>query len=110
MYSPIFLTTENQLNKLLKKQKKYKLSMAILFISLWDEQSTKLVELIKRRKALSAMTEHDTSVPLYVANSFLMPHSFVIFKSFRVPHFVNLFKDSVRSEGHLPKIYEELGL
>jgi hypothetical protein len=95
---------------LLKKQKKFKLSMSILFTSLWDKHSLKLVELLKRQSTLNFMSEKKTQTPLYITNSFLMPHSFVIFKSFRIPHLVHLFKDTVRSEYYLPKIYEELGL
>jgi hypothetical protein len=113
MYSPIFLSTENHLNKVLKRQKKAKESMAILFTSLWDEECIKLVEALKKDDALTKLygsaPGHNTRI-LYIANSFLMPHAFVIFKTFRVPALVKLIKDSVRCEDYLPKIYEELGL
>ena len=113
MYSPIFLKTENHLNKVLKRQKKFKLSMAILFTSLWDEECTKLVEALKKDDALANLygvePGRDTRT-LYIANSFHMPHAFVIFKTFKVPALVRLVKDSVRCEDYLPKIYEELGL
>jgi hypothetical protein len=113
MYSPIFLSTENHLNKVLKKQKKAKESIAILFTSLWDEECIKLVEALKKDNDLANLyglaPGQDTRI-LYIANSFLMPHAFVIFKTFRVPALVKLVKDSVGCEDYLPKIYEALGL
>ena len=113
MYSPIFLKTENHLNKVLKKQKRSKHNVTILFTSLWDENSIDLVEALKKDEALVNLygLEHgrDTRT-LYVANSFHMPHAFVIFKTFKVPALVKLFKESVRCEDYLPKIYEDLGL
>jgi len=113
MYSPIFLSTENHLNKVLKKQKKTKHSMAILFTSLWDENSLDLIEKLKRDNAMANLygleTGRDTR-PLYVVNSFLMPHAFVIFNTFKIPALVKLIRDSVKCEDYLPMIYEELGL
>jgi len=110
MYTPIFLSTENQLNKVLRKQKKYNHRLSILFVSLWDKESMNLIEGLKRRIATDSMYNKEQSKDLYISNSFVMPHSFVIFKTFKIPALVNLFKDSMRCEDYLPKIYEELGL
>ena len=113
MYSPIFLGTENELNKVLRRQKKAKHSVSILFTSLWDDNSSDLVEALKKDNARANLHGSDLgrdTHPLYVTNSFLMPHAFVIFKTFRVPALVKLSRDSVKCEDYLPKIYEELGL
>ena len=113
MYSPLFLNTENHLNKVLKKQKKTKHNIAILFTSLWDETSLDLIEKLKRDNAMANLYGLETgrgTRPLYVVNSFLMPHAFVIFNTFRAPALVRLVRDSVKCEDYLPKIYEELGL
>jgi len=87
--------------------------MAILFTSLWDENSIDIIEALKKDNAMANLyglePGRDTRI-LYIANSFHMPHSFVIFKTFKVPALVKLYKDSVRCEDYLPQIYEELGL
>jgi len=123
MYSPIFLGTENELNKVLRRQKKTKHSIAILFTSLWDDKSSDLVEALKKDNAMANLHGSEGGIqrktlkfiggdtrPLYVTNSFLMPHAFVIFKTFKIPALVRLSRDSVKCEDYLPKIYEELGL
>ena len=116
MRSTIFLKTENHLNKVLKKQKKIKYRMSILFTSLWDENSNKLLERIKNRASSQEayggkdFEGRTNDGPLYIANSFLMPHSFIIFQTFKVPTLVKLFGDSVRCEDYLPSIYKELNL
>ena len=113
MYSPIFLGTENELNKILRGQKKSKRNINLLFTSLWDNQSTDLIEALKKDNAMADLyglePGRDTGI-LYIVNSFLMPHAFVIFKTFKVPALVKLFRDAVKCEDYLPKIYEELGL
>jgi hypothetical protein len=103
MYSPVFIRTENQLNKILKQQRKTKQDLGVLFVSLWDEHSDKLVELLKNKKRLNGK-------PLYIVNSFTMPHAFVIFKTQKVPHLVQFKRGSVESEDYLTMIYKELGL
>jgi len=107
MYSPIFLKTENELNKILKVQKKTKNDLGILFISLWDKNSNKLIKDISKNKRFS---KKDRSKPLYIVDSFTMPHAFVIFKTTKIPHFIQFKKGSVDSEDYLSKIYETLGL
>ena len=116
MYRPIFLETENELNKILRKQKKSKRALTLLFTSLWDDQSNKILSYLKKDNFLrgideSTELEYRKGVrPLYVANSFFMPHSFVIFKTFKVPALVRVTKDFVKCEDYVPRIYEELGL
>lgn len=103
MYSPVFIKNENQLNKILKQQRKTKQDLGVLFVSLWDRHSDNLVDRLKQRKVKGKK-------PLYVVNSFTMPHAFVIFKTSKVPHLVQFKKGSLESEDYLSKIYQELGL
>jgi hypothetical protein len=101
MYKPIFLRTENQLNKILKAQKKSGERVAILFTSLWDPQSIKLVAQLKKSTG---------SKPLYVVDSFTMPHAFVIFKTTKLPHLVRLGRRGMESEDYLTNVYNLLGV
>ena len=103
MYNLDFLSKENDLNKILKRNKRSKEDMSILFISLWDEYSTKLVERLKEKYEKSKRGEK-----LYVVDSFKMPHSFVIFNSTKIPHLVQIRKDAVVSEDYLPMIMKSL--
>jgi hypothetical protein len=108
MYKPIFLRTENELNKLLRKQKKSKQGLSILFTSLWDGPSQDLVAKIKFRELYNRHIDYRE--PLYIVDSYTMPHAFVIFKTSKLPHYVQLKKSSVNSVDYLPHIYEALGL
>jgi len=107
MYSPVFLKTENELNKVLKTQKKTKEDMGILFVSLWDNFSKALLKKLRYRGGGSTKV---STKSLYIVDSFTMPHAFVIFKTTKLPHLVQLRKGSVESEDYLSKIYEALGL
>ena len=101
MYNPIFLKTENQLNKVLKAQRKNGERIALLFTSLWDPNCTKLVSKLK---------ECNGHKPLYVMDSFTMPHAFVIFKTTKLPHLVKLGRGHTESEDYLKHVYEILGI
>tara|TARA_R100001086_G_scaffold157758_2_gene84446 strand:- start:716 stop:1030 length:315 start_codon:yes stop_codon:yes gene_type:complete len=104
MYSAIFLKTENELNKVLRRQRKTKNDLGILFVSLWDDQSEKLVKEIRRN------LWGDKGKPLYIVDSFKMPHAFVIFNTTKLPHLIQLKRGAMESEDYLSKVYEELGL
>jgi len=106
MFSLKFIKNENHLNKLLKSQKKNKQDMAILFISLWDEYSDNLVEKLKSKY----LSSESVGTPIYVVDSFLMPHAFVIFNTTKVPHLVRFKRGNIESNDYLPNIYKELGL
>tara|TARA_R110002020_G_scaffold281534_5_gene497257 strand:- start:28675 stop:28980 length:306 start_codon:yes stop_codon:yes gene_type:complete len=101
MYKPVFLKTENQLNKILKAQKKTGDKVSVLFTSLWDDHSQTLVQKLKKWKG---------HTPLYVVDSFTMPHAFVIFKTSKVPHLVSMKRNVVESEDYLSMIYKTLGV
>ena len=103
MYSPIFIKNENQLNKVLKFQRKTKQDLGVLFVSLWDQHSEQLVDRLKQKRVSGKK-------PLYVVNSFTMPHAFVIFKTSKVPHLIQFKKGTLESEDYLSMIYKELGL
>ena len=85
MYTPIFLKTENQLNKLIRQQKRTREPLSILFVSLWDKFSNDLVEKLKKGTGNKSV---------YVVNSFTMPHAFVIFNPSKLPHLIQ-FKRGV---------------
>tara|TARA_R110002110_G_scaffold150953_4_gene343052 strand:+ start:159 stop:473 length:315 start_codon:yes stop_codon:yes gene_type:complete len=104
MYSPIFLRTENELNKVLKKQKRTKADLGVLFVSLWDRHSQELVKLLEEKDPPKR------GRPLYIVDSFKMPHAFVIFHSTKLPHLVQFKRGSLDSEDYLSKIYEVLGV
>lgn len=106
MYKPVFLRTENQLNKVLKNQKKTRQEMAVLFVSLWDDQSKALVEQLKDKPFTPSKREK----PLYIVDSFTMPHAFVIFKTTKLPHLVQFKRGIVESDDYLSRVYKELGL
>jgi len=97
----IKLETENELNKIIKQQKKTGEKMNILFYSLWDEHSERVI---------SRLIDYKKQKPLYLVDSFSMPHAFVIYNTTKVPHLVSLNKDKVLSEDYLPMIYKSLGL
>ena len=103
MYKLKFLQRENDLNKVIKIQKRDKSKLKILFVSLWDEWSTKLVDSIKSRYGAN-----DEGEPLYIVDSFSMPHSFVIYGTTSAPQLVALHKDKVIVEDRLPVIYYNL--
>lgn len=103
-FNPIFLYKENDLNKILKKYKLYKSSMALLYTSLWDKHSVELVNEIKKHEV------DVTKIPLYIMDSFNMPHSFVIFKTVTTPTLVLNNRNKVLSEDWLSKIYLTIGL
>jgi len=103
MYKLEFLKKENDLNKIIKANKKDKNNMNILFVSLWDEWSERLVESLKERYANA-----EKGQPLYVVDSFYMPHSFVIYNTTKLPHLVHINDKGAQSEDYLPMIYKTL--
>tara|TARA_Y100000034_G_C6515253_1_gene221534 strand:+ start:119 stop:430 length:312 start_codon:yes stop_codon:yes gene_type:complete len=96
----VFLSKENQINKVIRDQRKSKEKIRVLFTSLWDDWS---------KDILSHLIDYRKKAKLYVVNSFTMPHSFVIFRTTKVPYLVTLKEDNVYREGYLPNIYRELG-
>jgi hypothetical protein len=112
MYKPVFLRTENQLNKVLKQQKRSRQDLGVLFLSLWDEHSQKVLKLLKQRSDVLALDPDSTrrTTPLYVVDSFTMPHAFVIFNTTKLPHLVQFKRGNCDSEDYLSRVYRELGL
>ena len=105
------LSKENDLNKILKIQKKTGQHLHILFTSLWDKPSQKLLRRLDSAWGCFSYDDvgmEDEDIPVYIVNSFTMPHSFVIFKTTRVPQLVTLRKTFVTSEDYLPLVYQKL--
>jgi hypothetical protein len=96
----IFLDKENQINRVIKDQKKAGRTMRVLFVSLWDKWANTLVD---------SLEDYERYSPLHVVNSFTMPHSFVIYNVTTTPTLITLYKDRYTKEDYLPNIYSELG-
>lgn len=105
-YRLVKLTKENDLNRELRKQKREKSELSILFVSPWDSYSQNLLKKLERRYR-GASTSAD---PLYIVDSYNMPHSFVIFKSTVLPQLVRIRRHKVISEDYLPMVYTALDL
>jgi len=101
----VFLNKENDLNKVLKNQKKSRDTINVLFVSLWDDWCSDLVDKINAECANDEAKE-----VVYVVNSYSMPHSFVIFNSTKLPHLVRIVDEKVHSEDYLPIINQFFGL
>ena len=98
-------TKENDVNRVLRLQKKNATKIRILYASVWGVDNEVNIALLN-----SLVERPEESGTLYVVDSFRMPHSFVIFKINRTPALVTIAPDKVTKEDYLPKIYEELGL
>ena len=96
----IFLNKENQINRVIKEQRKTGQRVHLLFVSLWDKCSTVLVDSLENYRG---------NTPIYVANSFTMPHAFVIYRVTKSPALVTLMRDRFIKEDYLSNIYNELG-
>lgn len=124
-----YIFRENELNKILKKQKSNGIKTAFLFTSPWDQQSISVVKLLSKRcggiinacifsnpdgsLGVNRITvqeyEEDTSLAdLYIVDSFITPHTFVIFKVNRTPALVRLDSTGVIKEDYLPNVYKAL--
>lgn len=103
MYKLNFLSKENDLNKVIKNHKREQSDFNILFISLWDDYCTSLVDKLKETYA-----NVENGKPLYIVDSFYMPHSFVIYNTNKVPHLVSLSSKGIYSEDYLPMIIKTL--
>tara|TARA_R110001583_G_scaffold73623_6_gene204795 strand:+ start:12429 stop:12749 length:321 start_codon:yes stop_codon:yes gene_type:complete len=103
MFKLNFLYKENDLNKLIKKNKKDRRNISILFLSLWDDYSQSLADQLKEK-----YEDLEKGEPLYLVDSFHMPHSFVIYSTTKIPHLVQLRRDKQVSEDYLPNILKAL--
>ena len=103
MFKLHFLKKENDLNKIIRKQKRDRNKVNILFTSLWDDASKTLVKKLEEEYA-----DSETGEPLYIVDSFNMPHSFVIYKTNKLPHLVKLRRDGLLSEDYLSRVMKEL--
>tara|TARA_R110002072_G_scaffold112593_4_gene241684 strand:- start:42500 stop:42820 length:321 start_codon:yes stop_codon:yes gene_type:complete len=103
MYKLNFLTKENDLNKIIRSYKRDRSPINILFVSLWDKHSNVLVSKLRER-----YKDTDNGQPLYVVDSFRMPHSFVIYNTTKLPHLVRLTKKGIQSDDYLSMIMRTL--
>ena len=106
-FSIVPLEKENDLNKILRAQKKTGKTVNLLYTSLWDKASQKLLKKLIKKWGFTGENV-EGALPLYIVNSFTMPHSFVIFKTTAIPHLVSIERNVVTSEDYLPRIYHKL--
>ena len=106
MYKLVKLTKENDLNRELRKQKRERGEISILFVSLWDKYSKAFMKKLEREYKHSSQG----AKTLFVVDSYNMPHSFVIFNSSILPHYVNIRRNKVTSVDYLPALYGMFGL
>ena len=106
MYKIVKLKKENDLNRELRKQKRERGDISILFVSLWDKYCKAFMEKLEREYKNAP---HNAKT-LFVVDSHNMPHSFVIFNSSMLPHYVNIRRNKVTSIDYLPAIYDMFGL
>lgn len=97
------LWKENDLNKIIKQQKKTKERIHILFTSLWDNRS----DLIKK-KIMKKYEASKAGTPVYVVDSFNLPHSFVIYNVQKTPCLVTLDRDKVECEEWISMMEKKL--
>ena len=105
MFNLKFLEKENDLNKVIKRSKRDAQPVSVLFISLWDEYCTKVVDRLKEK-----YERNNKGETLYIVDSFRMPHSFVIYKTTKIPHLVQMRMDKTVSQDYLPHILKTLKL
>ena len=103
MFKLNFLKKENDLNKIIKQQKRERYPINILFTSLWDKHSQELVGKLKEEYG-----EIEKGQPLYIVDSFHMPHSFVIYNTTKLPHLVRLSRKGLQSEDYLSMVEKAL--
>ena len=103
MYRLEFLKKENALNKLIRSNKQSSQKMNILFVSLWDDLSMQLVEKLKAKYG-----NNEEGQPLYIVDSFHMPHSFVIYNTTKLPHLVHINSKGPQSDDWLSTIEKTL--
>ena len=103
MYKLHFLKKENDLNKIIRTYKRDRSPINILFISLWDKHSNVLLSKLREK-----YKDVEQGQPLYIVDSFRMPHSFVIYNTTKLPHLVRLNKRGIHSEDYLSMVIKTL--
>lgn len=106
-FNPIHLTKENEINKLIRSQKKTGQKTYVLFTSQWDDHCTNILKAIERKCKSKTLP---SSIPLFVINSFDAPHSFVIYDVKKAPTLVILDGNDVFKEEYTPNIWHKLGV
>ena len=100
-----YLTRENEINKVLRNQRKNKETIKILFHSpLWDDLSYNIAESAKN----SDLALSDDKI--YLIDTFDMPHAYCIFKLRKTPALVTIDDGGVGIVDYPPFIIKGLGI
>ena len=108
MYNLKPLRRTRDLKRILTNQKNNKRSFSVLFISLWDDTSQKLMAALD-----NAFGESERGEPLYIVDSFEMPDAFSrdeFFGTRTVPQLVQVRKDFTSEDDYLPVVIKKLRL
>ena len=101
---PVKLEKENDLNKAIRNHKREESKFYVLYYSLWDEYAEKLIGHIEARALVRSEVNQ---IPVYLVNTFDMPHSTMIYGITKVPCLVTV-DGNVNIEDYLPHIYRNL--
>lgn len=93
------VTSEKELNTFLKTRKDE--DFTILYYSLWDNWSDKIVELAEK-----AEVEDRLQYPVILVNSFELPQAFSTFSITSSPTLVHFRNGEVLVDVEYPKVYE----
>jgi len=99
--SLVVLNRESQLNSLIKNKRDE--DFRVLYYSLWDEYSTKIVENLRKE-----WVDKEGEETLFLVNSWDLPHSFVAFHVTKVPCLVSAVNGRIRKEDQPSRIWKSL--
>ncbi len=103
MFKLNFVSKENELNKLIRAQKRERDDLIILMISLWDDTCTRLMS-----KLINKYSHINEGRVVHVIDSFTLPHSFVIYNVTQSPALVYINSKDTKVIDYIPSIYEFL--
>lgn len=105
MFKLNFVKRENDLNRLIKGQKRDRDDLILLYISLWDTPCTAMMS-----KLIDTYAHVLEGRVVNIVDSFSLPHSFVIHQVTTAPTLVYVTSKSTRKYTYIPEIWDFLGL
>jgi len=95
------LNREGQLNSLIRSKRDE--DFKVLYYSLWDKESTEIVENLRKE-----WVHKEGDETLFLVNSWDLPHSFVAFQVSKVPCLVSSVNGRIRKEDQPSRIWTSL--